>query len=97
MKSYNYKSFKIEILYEDDQLAILNKPFGLLTHKKNLNDEEPSLCESLKINFDIIDDEPLKEGIVHRLDKFTSGIIIIAKTIYNKEELKKCAIFSSSA
>jgi len=89
MKSYNYKSFKIEILYEDDQLAILNKPFGLLTHKKNLNDEEPSLCESLKINFDITDDEPLKEGIVHRLDKFTSGIIMIAKTIYIKEELKK--------
>ena len=89
MKSYNYKSFKIEILYEDDQLAILNKPFGLLTHKKNFNDQEPSLCESLKFNFDITDDEPLKEGIVHRLDKLTSGIIIIAKTIDIKEELKK--------
>ena len=89
MKSYNYKSFKIEILYEDDQLAILNKPFGLLTHKKNFNDQEPSLCESLKFNFDITDDEPLKEGIVHRLDKLTSGIIIIAKTIDMKEELKK--------
>ena len=89
MKSYNYKSFKIEILYEDDQLAILNKPFGLLTHKKNFNDQEPSLCESLKFNFDITDEEPLKEGIVHRLDKLTSGIIIIAKTIDIKEELKK--------
>ena len=89
MKSYNYKSFKIEILYEDDQLAILNKPFGLLTHKKNFNDQEPSLCESLKFNFDITDDEPLKEGIVHRLDKLTSGIIVIAKTIDIKEELKK--------
>ena len=89
MKSYNYKSFKIEILYEDDQLAILNKPFGLLTHKKNFNDQEPSLCESLKFNFDITDDEPLKEGIVHRLDKLTSGVIVIAKTIDIKEELKK--------
>ena len=53
MKSYNYKTFQIEILYEDDQLAILNKPAALLTHKKNYNDQEPSLCESLKINFDI--------------------------------------------
>ena len=47
MKSYSYKNFQIEILYEDDQLAILNKPAALLTHKKNINDEEPSLCESL--------------------------------------------------
>ena len=79
MKSYSYKNFQIEILYEDDQLAILNKPAALLTHKKNINDEEPSLCESLNNQFKITDDEPLKEGIVHRLDKHTSGIIIIAK------------------
>ena len=71
MKSYNYKSFKIEILYEDDQLAILNKPFGLLTHKKNFNDQEPSLCESLKFNFDITDDEPLKEALFN-LNLFTA-------------------------
>ncbi|MDC0861407.1 RluA family pseudouridine synthase [Alphaproteobacteria bacterium] len=89
MKSYNYKTFQIQILYEDDQLAILNKPAALLTHKKNYNDQEPSLCESLKINFDISDEEPLKEGIVHRLDKLTSGIIIIAKNNSIKEKLKK--------
>ena len=33
-KSYNYKGFRIEILYEDNDIAILNKPSGLLTHKK---------------------------------------------------------------
>ena len=38
----------------------------------------------IKINFDITDDEPLKEGIVHRLDKLTSGIIIIAKTNHQR-------------
>ena len=80
--SYLYQNFNIEILYEDNDIAILNKPSGLLTHKKNLSDESPSLAESLKINFDIKDDEVLKEGIVHRLDVDTSGIIIIAK---NKE------------
>ena len=38
-KSYNYKDFRIEILYEDRYIAILNKPSGLLTHKKNEFDE----------------------------------------------------------
>ena len=80
--SYLYQNFIIEILYEDNDIAILNKPSGLLTHKKNLSDSSPSLAESLKMNFDIKDDEVLKEGIVHRLDVDTSGIIIIAK---NKE------------
>ena len=32
--SYIYKNFRIEILYEDSDIAILNKPSGLLTHKK---------------------------------------------------------------
>ena len=62
--SYLYQNFIIEILYEDNDIAILNKPSGLLTHKKNLSDESPSLAESLKINFDIKDDEVLKEGRV---------------------------------
>ena len=52
--SYLYQNFMIEILYEDNDIAILNKPSGLLTHKKNLSDSSPSLAESLKINFDII-------------------------------------------
>ena len=49
--SYLYQNFIIEILYEDNDIAILNKPSGLLTHKKNLSDSSPSLAESLKMNF----------------------------------------------
>ena len=78
-KFYLYQNFNIEILYEDNDIAILNKPSGLLTHKKSLSDNSPSLAESLKTNFKIEDDEVLKEGIVHRLDIDTSGIIIIGK------------------
>ena len=79
IKSYNYKDFKIEILYEDSYIAILNKPTGLLTHKKNGLDNSPNLQESLKDQFTINDNEYLKEGIVHRLDKDTSGVIVITK------------------
>ena len=82
--SYNYKDFRIEILYEDSDIAILNKPSGLLTHKKNEFDSSPSLQESLKDHFAINDGENYKEGIVHRLDRDTSGIIIITKNLNSK-------------
>ena len=88
-KSYNYKDYKIEILYEDSDLAILNKPSGLLTHKKNELDNSPSLQESLKDQFTIDDDENFKEGIVHRLDKDTSGAMIISKNHTSKNKLRE--------
>ena len=87
--SYFYNHFQIEILYEDNDIAILNKPSGLLTHKKNENDDSPNLQDSLNSNFDIEDDEKNKEGIVHRLDKDTSGIIIISKNIISKKLLQE--------
>ena len=88
-KSYDYKSFNIEILYEDIDIAILNKPHGLLTHKKNKLDKSPNLQESLNNQFVIDDDENLKEGIVHRLDKDTSGIIVITKNLNSKNLLRE--------
>ncbi len=88
-KSYNYKDYRIEILYEDSDIAILNKPSGLLTHKKNELDNTPSLQESLKDQFTIDDKEYLKEGIVHRLDKDTSGVIIITKNHKSKNKFKE--------
>ncbi len=88
-KSYNYKNFRIEILYEDSDIAILNKPSGLLTHKKNELDNSPSLQESLKGQFEINDNENFKEGIVHRLDKDTSGVIIITKNQSSKNKIRE--------
>ena len=87
--SYNYKDFRIEILYEDNDIAILNKPSGLLTHKKNEYDNSPSLQGSLKNQFKIEDDDRFKEGIVHRLDKDTSGIIIITKNLTSKNKFRE--------
>lgn len=87
--SYNYDKYIIEILYEDDHIAILNKPAGLLTHRKNSHDVSPNLQASLQVKFDIDDDEEFKEGIVHRLDKDTSGIIIITKNKLIKNLLKE--------
>ncbi len=88
-KSYIYKNFKIEILYEDSDIAILNKPPGLLTHKKNEFDNSPNLQESLKNQFTIQDSKNIKDGIVHRLDRDTSGVIIITKNHNSKNKFKE--------
>ena len=87
--SYNYNDFRIEILYEDSHIAILNKPSGLLTHKKNELDKSPNLQESLIDQFAIKDNDNYKEGIVHRLDKDTSGIIVITKNLTSKKKFKE--------
>ena len=67
-KSYFYKDYKIEILYEDKYIAILNKPTGLLTHKKNEFDLNPSLQESLKDQFTISDDEQLQKILLQKIN-----------------------------
>ncbi len=87
--SFIYDNFQIEILYEDSYIAILNKPAGLLTHKKNKYDDSPNLQDSLITRFEIKDDEENKEGIVHRLDKDTSGIIIITKDKDTKKSFQE--------
>lgn len=70
----------LEILYSDEHIAVINKPKGLTVHpgaKKN----EITLCHGLLFHFPNME-IGLKErpGIVHRLDKNTSGLMIIAKT-----------------
>ncbi len=72
---------KLNILFEDDYLIILNKPIGLVTHPGSGKEKE-SLSGYLKKytnNLSTIggSDRP---GIVHRLDKDTSGLLVIAKT-----------------
>jgi 23S rRNA pseudouridine1911/1915/1917 synthase len=78
-----------QIVYEDDKLLVINKPSGLITHKKNAEDAQPSVVDWVIQNYPDLEKigEPFiasgalvsRAGIVHRLDKDTSGLIIIAK------------------
>lgn len=97
--SHDYSKFKIDILYEDSDLLILNKPAGFITHPDGRTDE-PSLSEWLSLNFPetINVGEPLnyadgrvitKPGIVHRLDRETSGAIVVARNQKSFFHLKK--------
>ena len=72
-------SAELPILYEDADVMVVNKPSGLLTHAKGGLSTEPTVAEIIrpKTSFASDTDRP---GIVHRLDRDTSGVLIIAKT-----------------
>lgn len=75
----------LEIVYEDDDLAIVNKPAGMMVHAgSGATDEARSggtLVNALLHRFGSLSSVggELRPGIVHRLDKETSGLIVIAK------------------
>lgn len=89
-------SVVLDVVYEDDELLVVNKPAGLVVHPARghatgtlvngllarpgfsrgaLGAEEPSQGQ-------------LRPGIVHRIDKDTSGLLVVAKTAFSREHLK---------
>ncbi|MCP4652622.1 MAG: RluA family pseudouridine synthase [Candidatus Omnitrophica bacterium] len=72
--------FKVNIVYEDDLLIVVDKPYGLTVHPPHfgVNDTLVNALIYLKKKLSAI--SPLRPGIVHRLDKETSGLMVIAKT-----------------
>ena len=82
--------FDVEILYEDEELLVINKPSGLTVHPAP-SVKEATLVDWLKhknIRLSTISGEE-RHGIVHRLDKGTSGTMVIAKTNEAHEFLSK--------
>jgi len=71
-------SAELPILYEDDDVIVVNKPSGLLTHAKGGLSTEPTVAEIIRPKTSLASDTD-RPGIVHRLDRDTSGILIIAK------------------
>ena len=78
---YDPESYPLDIVYEDAWILCLNKPPGLIAHPTG-NMQSGTLCNFLQSHFDSQTVLPglLRPGIVHRLDRETSGAIVIAKT-----------------
>lgn len=68
----------LKILYEDDDCVVIEKPLGLLTHSKGAFNPEPTVATWLRGRLRSMEGE--RAGIVHRLDRATSGVMICAKT-----------------
>ena len=83
------KISNIKVVYEDDNFIIFNKPNGLLTHPTNKSSE-------LTLRDYLVDEHPgilswgeeNREGIVHRLDRVTSGLIVCALNLESYNLLK---------
>ena len=83
--------FKLDIVYEDEDLIVINKPAGIIMHPGAGNFDN-TIVNAL-INYDKnslsnIGDE-LRPGIVHRIDKNTSGLVVVAKNNQAHEHLSK--------
>ncbi len=80
----------LKIIYQDEDMLVVNKPAGVLTHPKNQRDDEFSVERFLKNR--LRDPSGLAEeqrfGIVHRLDRDTSGLLVCAKNLASFEHLK---------
>ncbi len=88
LKPYN---FKLEIIYEDDDLLVINKPAGIIMHPGAGNYDKTlvnALINYNKNSLSNIGDE-LRPGIVHRIDKNTSGLVVIAKNNETHENLSR--------
>ncbi|MEN9347605.1 MAG: hypothetical protein RLZZ77_1116 [Bacteroidota bacterium] len=82
----------LEILYEDDDLIVLNKQAGIVVHPGHGN-YTGTLVNGLVYHFDHLpknDQHGIsRPGLVHRLDKLTTGVMVIAKTEYSLTHLSK--------
>lgn len=82
----------LDIIYEDDQLIVLNKPADMVVHP-GYGNYKGTLVNALVYHFDQlphrIQDYYGRPGLVHRLDKHTTGIMVVAKTEFALTHLAK--------
>ena len=74
------KDIPIDIIYQDDDVAVINKPQGLTVHAGNGTDGD-TLVNALLYKLDKLSgiNGVIRPGIVHRIDKNTSGLLVVAK------------------
>jgi len=78
---FSPENIPLDIVYEDETLVVVNKPAGLVVHPAGGN-QTGTLANALAYHFEQLPSQPgvLRPGIVHRLDRQTSGLLVVAKT-----------------
>lgn len=85
MKAYTPQQMDLDVVYEDADIVVLNKPAGLVVHPGSGN-WEGTLLNGLLFAYPDISQVP-RAGIVHRLDKETSGLMVVAKSVQAQTDL----------
>lgn len=75
----------LDIVYEDEELIVLNKPAGLVVHPGAGNPDN-TLMNGLLFKYSELKEVP-RAGIIHRLDKDTSGLMVVAKNLISHTAL----------
>ncbi len=70
---------ELDLIYEDDQLLVINKPAGLVVHPAAGNPD--GTLQNALLHLDASLAAVPRAGIVHRLDKLTSGLLVVARTL----------------
>lgn len=83
-----FEKEKLDILYLDDNVIVINKPAGILTHAKGAVSDEFTVADFFK-RYSTYALDTNRAGIVHRLDRDTSGVIIGARNNETANLLKK--------
>lgn len=79
----------LDIVYEDDQLLVINKPAGMVVHPGHGN-YSGTLINALVFHFENLpNNSSERPGLVHRIDKDTSGLLVVAKTEQAMTHLSK--------
>lgn len=87
LASFTPENIPLEIVYEDDEVIVVNKPAGLVVHPA-AGIHSGTLANALAFHFQQLSNPgSLRPGIVHRLDKDTSGLLVAAKTESSHENL----------
>ena len=85
------QDISLDIYYEDNDLLVVNKPKGMVVHPANGNSENTmvnALIYHCKDSLSGINGE-IRPGIVHRIDKDTSGLLVVAKNDFSHEHLAR--------
>ncbi len=93
-RSLNHEVYNsIEIVFQHDDFIIINKPAGIASHGAHKESKEPNIADWIEYNNYFNDqrlcDTLIRQGIVHRLDKDTSGIMIIARSYRSQNIISK--------
>ncbi len=83
--AYKAEDIELDVVYEDDSILVINKPAGLVVHPAAGN-WSGTLLNGLLFHRPALVSVP-RAGIVHRLDKDTSGLMVVAKTLIAQTEL----------
>ena len=93
-KRINHSAGDIDIVYEDANILIINKPRGILTHPDSANQHDTLLGRALSYlhkngEYDISKESVFTPGFCNRLDRNTTGIVVCGKTLNALQQLNK--------